>query len=38
MEDLSKHEISKLKQFKELFKVGVLTRQQIEVILDRKPT
>ena len=36
MEDFSKDEISKLEQFKKLFKVEALTRQQIEVILGRK--
>ena len=36
MEDFSKDEISKLEQFKRLFNVEVLTRQQIEVILGRK--
>ena len=35
MEDFSKDEISKLEQFKKLFKVDSLTREQIEFILGR---
>lgn len=35
MEDFSKDEISKLEQFKKLFKVDSLTREQIEAILGR---
>jgi len=36
METFTKDEISKLDQFKKLFKVDSLTTDQIEVILDRK--
>ena len=35
MEDLSKAEISKLEQFKKLFKVDSLPREQVESILGR---
>jgi len=36
--DLSKAEIKKLKQAKEVFKIQKLNRQQVEVILGRKIT
>jgi len=36
MEKFSSDELSKLEQFKKLFKVDGLTTDQIEAILDRK--
>ena len=36
MEEFSKDELLKIEQFKQLFNVDTLTREQIEFILDRK--